>query len=247
MKRYFILLIFPVILLLGCSKLPLKESLSAIQNILEETSDVIVLSSGEEVHETLIFYPGGLVDPHSYLKWQDELITLHPSLRIVNVKMPSNLAVFGIQKGEMVLNQYPDCPKWLVAGHSLGGAMATSFVDKHSNRIDALIYIASYPADDRLLDFEHSIMSISASNDGLSTPENINDRKNLLPPAYTMENLEDYPDNLSNKTLFFEIQGGNHAQFGDYGIQKNDGTAEISRTSQQDFMNQLLLGLIERI
>ena len=30
------------------------------------------------------------------------------------------------------------------------------------------------------------------------------------------------------------IEGGNHAQFGNYGVQKGDGTASISRKEQQN-------------
>lgn len=30
------------------------------------------------------------------------------------------------------------------------------------------------------------------------------------------------------------IKGGNHAQFGDYGVQKGDGVASISRGEQQN-------------
>ena len=36
------------------------------------------------------------------------------------------------------------------------------------------------------------------------------------------------------------IEGGNHAQFGDYGLQKGDGQAGISREEQQEITARLI-------
>jgi len=40
------------------------------------------------------------------------------------------------------------------------------------------------------------------------------------------------------------ILGGNHAQFGNYGLQKGDGTATITRDEQQDLTVQKILDWI---
>ena len=43
--------------------------------------------------------------------------------------------------------------------------------------------------------------------------------------------LENRP-NLPASARSEELPGGNHAQFGDYGLQKGDGTAAVSRAEQ---------------
>jgi hypothetical protein len=217
------------------------------KNNLSENKDFIILESDSTITETMVFYPGGLVDPNSYLIWQDRLITLRPQLRIITVKMPSNLAVLNAQKGDKLFKAYSDTQKWFYAGHSLGGAMASNLVAKNKARIDALIYLAAYPADDRLIGYNKSILSISASEDGLATPEKINNRKDLLPTPYEMNHALDFPQNLAELTLYFEISGGNHAQFGHYGDQSGDLPANITREEQQLIFVELIYEFLERL
>ena len=47
--------------------------------------------------------------------------------------------------------------------------------------------------------------------------------------------------------VFVEIEGGNHAQFGYYGIQSGDNVATISREEQQAQMNAAVLALLAQI
>lgn len=57
------------------------------------------------------------------------------------------------------------------------------------------------------------VLSLSGSEDGLSTPEKIADARDQLPADADM----------------VEIDGASHASFGDYGPQDGDGTPSISR------------------
>lgn len=96
--------------------------------------------------------------------------------------------------------------------------MAASFAARYSPAVEGLVLLAAYPANsDNLASSDLKVISISAGNDGLATAEKIDASRALLP--------ED--------TDFVQIKGGNHAQFGDYGVQGNDGAAEISREAQQ--------------
>ena len=70
------------------------------------------------------------------------------------------------------------------------------------------------------------MLSISASNDGLSTPAKIEDAAHYLP----------------TDAEFVEIPGGNHAQFGDYGTQPGDGESTIS---DAEFTTQLTTAILE--
>jgi hypothetical protein len=249
MKRYFplIQLIFIGLFIISCSKLPKEDIRDFLENEVSETNDFIVVSANNNATETLIFYPGGLVDPNSYLKWQDELVSERPSLRVITVRMPSNLAVLNSQKGERLFSSFPNTQTWLVAGHSLGGAMATNFMEKNQGKIDALIYLAAYPADDRLKSSNRPILSVFGELDGLATPTEIKEREELLPDPYFMIDSLDFPQTLENSTMYYEIKGGNHAQFGSYGTQNGDGAATIPEIVQHNLIVFLIREFIERI
>tara|TARA_R110002111_G_scaffold99117_1_gene153085 strand:- start:33 stop:575 length:543 start_codon:yes stop_codon:yes gene_type:complete len=179
--------------------------------------------------------------------WQDRLITENPELRVVTVKMPSNLAVLNAQKGQLLFDEYKNTEQWLVSGHSLGGAMASNFVAENESKIDALIYLAAYPSDDRLKNFSNSILSIYAENDGLCTIQDIEEHYNDLPSAYFMDSTSDFPSDFSNTTCYYLIKGGNHAQFGNYGEQDGDNPATIGREQQQNEFVTLISNYIDSL
>ena len=197
--------------------------------------------------ETLIFYPGGLVDPHSYLKWQDALVSQNPYLRVVTVKMPSNLAVLGTNKGARLFEMFDETQKWYVAGHSLGGAIATNFVAEYKDNINALIYLAAYPTDDRLSNFSGGVLSIYAEYDGLVAQSEIDDRISDLPEPIYIDSISQLPNELNNKTVYYKILGGNHAQFGNYGAQDGDKEATISTEKQQEILVQLITAYLNKL
>lgn len=175
------------------------------------------MPSGEVKDTGFIIYPGGRVDPRSYAPTARAIA--EAGYPVVLVPMPLNLAVFGINKAADVIAAYPDVTHWAIGGHSLGGAMAANFVVKNPEAVDGLVLWAAYPASsDDLSGFDTLVVSsISATNDGLATPDKIEASRPLLPAT----------------TTWLPIQGGNHAQFGWYGPQPGDGQATISREDQQ--------------
>ncbi len=243
-----LLLLSSLLYLTQCSKLPDEDLLIGVSQQLTETNDYDILCPKEGTPKTtLIFYPGGLVDPHSYLKWQNELVANDSTLQIITVKMPSNLAVINSTKGAKLFDAYDDMERWIISGHSLGGAMATNMIDKYSEKLEALIYLAAYPADDRIKEYSGSVLSISAENDGLTTPTDIQNRVSDLPEAYVMNSILDFPNDVKAKTLYYQIQGGNHAQFGNYGEQEDDLEAKISREQQQNEMVELIRNYLNQL
>jgi pimeloyl-ACP methyl ester carboxylesterase len=89
--------------------------------------------------------------------------------------------------------------------------------------VDGLVLFGSYCASD-LGTSGLPVLSISGSDDGLSTPEKIAAAKNLLP----------------DDADFVEIDGANHASFGDYGVQPGDGTASIDSAQARDAITAAL-------
>ena len=93
--------------------------------------------------------------------------------------------------------------------------MAASYVSKNTDKFDGLILLASYSAAD-LGDSGVKVASIYGSLDGVMNTEKYDEYKSNL-PADLEESV---------------IEGGNHAGFGMYGEQKNDGAATITSAEQ---------------
>ena len=54
-------------------------------------------------------------------------------------------------------------------------------------------------------------------------------------------------DKLPSDTTYVEIEGGNHAQFGDYGKQKGDNDAIISEKEQLDITENSIVNFLDNI
>lgn len=177
-----------------------------------------------------IFYPGGLVTPEAYAAHLKPLAETGYTVIVPN--MPFNLAVFDMNAADQIIAENPQIDRWVIGGHSLGGAMAAQYTLNHDNVIDGLVLWASFPAEGADLS-RHDIEAISiyGTQDGLAPPEEI------LPTA----------ERLPENTAFFEISGGNHAQFGDYGEQNGDLPATIDLVDQIDQTVTYTLELLDKV
>ncbi len=153
----------------------------------------------------IIFYPGGQVQYEAYLPLLEELSK--NNINIYMPEMPFNLAILNENAAEDIITENLDIKTWYIGGHSLGGIMASSYADKNQNDIKKLFLLGSYNYADYPLE---KTLTIYGEND-LLMKEDINYETNVI-----------------------EIKGGNHAQFGNYGIQENDGIANITHGEQQE-------------
>jgi len=173
----------------------------------------------------IIFYPGAKVQPEAYSVMASKLA--QNGYTTIIVKMPFNLAIFGVDKADDVINHHSDINTWVIGGHSLGGVFASDYALKHQNKIKGVIYLASYP-NNNASNATFKALSIRGSLDGLATQDQID------------KNLDKFPKN----TTFITISGGNHYNFGDYGVQSGDNNSTITREEQQ---NQTVNYIIEFI
>lgn len=196
--------------------------------------EVLALSTGELAfvpHDPiagLVFYPGAKVQPEAYAPLLRSCA--ERGVLCVLVQPPLNFALLDIAAARDVITQFPDMQKWMLAGHSLGGVAAAQYVDKHPEGIDALVFLGSYPASD-LSDFAGTTLSISGSEDQVLNRAAYSDGWAWLPS--TAQELV--------------IQGGNHAYYGNYGEQKGDGTASISREEQERETVDAIVALAESL
>ncbi len=213
---------------------PSQEALLAMKGgegvAIESYADWTVFRPQDAQPEVgLIFYPGGRVDYRSYAPLLS--MVARRGYEVVLVPMPLNLAVFGVEKAQQVITAFPQVKAWAIGGHSLGGSMAAQFAINHPGATQGLVFWAAYPPSSMAERGDLRITLISASRDGLSTPEKIEASRQLLPPT----------------TDFVVISGGNHAQFGSYGDQPGDNPATIAPVSQWQQVVDATVSLLEKL
>lgn len=177
-----------------------------------------------------VFYPGARVDPTAYAPTargiaEDGFLT-------VIVPMPFGIAALGSERADEVMEAYPGIDKWVIGGHSIGGAMAVQYTDDHTDIVDGIALWGAYPSpDDDISDTTIPTVSVYGSEDGLSSVEEIEDTAQYLPQG----------------TEFVEVEGGNHTNFGLYETQDGDGVATIPPEEQQLQAMTATLALLETV
>jgi predicted alpha/beta-hydrolase family hydrolase len=180
------------------------------------TSDLITFIPSKPTYIGLIFYPGARVEPRAYAVLMRALAARGTAIFII--KLPYDIAFFAQDRATAIIDAHPEIRTWAVGGHSLGGVVASSYAAAHTDRVAGLLLYASYPASDLSAQLANTaVLSISGTNDGLATPEKIEQSRALLPAS----------------THYVAITGSVHAFFGDYGAQPGDGQPTVSRAEAQ--------------
>ena len=188
-----------------------KAYLNSNEKVVVKEESYGYFFDGPSEREELIFYPGAKVESSAYAPMLNKLASEGVDVFLVN--MPFNLAIFGKNKANGIIQKYT-YTNWYMGGHSLGGVMASAYAAAHED-IKGVILFASYP-NSKLRDNQFAIM-VYGSNDNVL-------KKNK------MESSKSY---ITGPLYELEIAGGNHAQFGNYGNQKHDGTPTITWQEQQ--------------
>lgn len=170
----------------------------------------------------IIFYPGAKVEYTSYLPLFINLASRGTDCYLVD--MPFNLAFLGKNTADGIIEN-SNYTHYFMSGHSLGGAMAGSYVNGTDKNITGLIYLSAHMPNE----IKVPILSIRGTNDGIINLTGYNEAKQMV------------------KNNFTEviIDGGNHAQFGYYGNQSGDGKANITAESQQDQSADAIIKFID--
>ena len=183
---------------------------------------VVAYVPNGEIKAGLVFYPGGRVEYTAY----EPLLKACAEKGIVCIviKMPQNLAIFGINKGVDAVKHFPNVKNWYIGGHSLGGSMAATCASNHEDIFEGVVLLAAYATNDIT---NLKVLSIYGTNDG------------VLSKNRYRNNSDNIPVNSD-----YVITGGNHAYFGMYGEQKNDGQATITNIEQINITAQKIVEFI---
>ena len=160
-----------------------------------------------------IFYPGGKVESKAYEPLMYDLAS--KGILCVLVKMPFNLAILDVNRADDVFGYFPNVESWHIGGHSLGGTVASMYLEEHSDKFVGLVLLASY-----------STTNITNENIRVLTIKGSEDK------VLSIDKYEKNVHNLTSNLYEYSIGGGCHAYFGMYGKQKGDGTPTISPKDQ---------------
>lgn len=183
---------------------------------IEVIDNATIIPSLNPTDTAFIFYPGAKIESSAYIPILEKL--KKNNITCVLIDMPFNMAIFDPNAADDIFELLPDIKNWYIGGHSMGGAMASSYASKNSDKVEGLILLGAYVY-------------------GNYPPE-----KALTIYGTLNSNLEKNIDYTENIVV---IKGGNHAQFGNYGDQKNDLPATISQEEQQDIAVDSILRFIK--
>lgn len=173
----------------------------------------------------VIFYPGALVEYTAYVPLMERLA--ENDIAAIDLRMNHNMAVLSRNAADGIEEEFPQISRWYMAGHSLGGAMAGTYVSKHGDEFDGLILLASFspkPIDEKV-----DVLSIRGSND----------------EVLKMKSYNEYMEKDTPHAVEVVIDGGIHSYFGAYGPQQDDGKPEITAEEQLDITIENINGFIK--
>lgn len=196
---------------------------STLLNVEEKKSTIEFTPTLNAKKTGFIFYPGGKVEEEAYAPLINKLS--NTGVYCVIVRMPFRLAVLGSSKADSIIKNHLEIENWYIGGHSLGGAMAASYASSHSDKIQGLILLAAYSTKDVK---DLSVLSIKGSED----------------KVLNLDKYEKYHSNLPDDVIEITIPGGIHSYYGNYGMQKGDGEATITREKQQNLTVANIRGFI---
>ncbi len=184
----------------------------------------------------LVFFPGALVEPAAYAPLLRKVATAGYPVLLVEVP---NRGVFGgadgaevIRRARLAMQGVVGISEWVVAGHSRGGAVAARMVRESGAGIRGLVLVGtSHPRDFSLAESTLLVTKVLGTHDGVSAIEKSEKNRHLLPATCRWVILE----------------GGNHSQFGSYGIQPGDSFATISREQQQELTKSAIVHALESV
>ncbi|WP_163582594.1 alpha/beta family hydrolase [Gracilibacillus saliphilus] len=190
---------------------------------IDEEDGWLIFEPTTNYEKGIIIYPGAKVEPEAYSYLAQELSERGYVVGIPTFRL--NLAIIDKDVAKELQAKYKQVSDWYIGGHSLGGVAASMYTKENKEIISGLFFLGSYSTKSQ--DFSGTtlpMLSIYGERDGLTT----------------LDDVEESKEYFSEQAAFFEIEGGNHAQFGIYGPQKGDNDAVIKVKEQQ---NEIIDGI----
>lgn len=166
--------------------------------------------SGEDA--ALVFYQGAKVDAEAYLPLMKQVAD--NGIDCFLLKTPFDMPIFDQNAADKIISRY-GYDTFLIGGHSMGGMVASGYAAEHEKMVDGVVLLAAYPTG--TISDSLGLLSVYGTEDKVLNRNAYENAKQFFPVGYT-EKI---------------IDGGNHAQFGNYGAQSGDEEATITAQEQQ--------------
>ena len=133
------------------------------------------------------------------------------------------------------INKLADTSNIIVMGHSFGGVNASELVSTDFNKVDAVVYLASYPFISPIFGqdvtkYKNILLSISGSEDNTTTYDE------------AIEGYNAYSDTICK--TFIQIKGAGHAAFGNY-ENSTQKIGSIGRENATATIRHLIVSFLE--
>ena len=213
---------------------PRTEALAAMQSddrvTVEEGKYLSFRPATGEPTLGVIFYPGANCDIRGYAPVFHRVASR--GYLVVDVQMPRNFAIFAPDRADEVRAAYPNIKRWVIAGHSIGGAMAGYYAFHHEKDLAGVIIWDAYPPEqDSLAESDLPVWLIHRATLAGAPPEKFEQMRHLFPVSST----------------WVPVPGGIHMYFGSFdgGGYKEEWTPKISREAQQDIVVTTMLNALQ--
>lgn len=192
------------------------ESRSARVSLEDAGGPVLVVRPAEgEGRVLLVLYPGGFVRPQAY-EWLGRALAAE-GVQTVIPAFAADLAVLDSARAGVLIERYAAGRPVVLAGHSLGGAMAAGWASEHPGQLAGLVLMAAYPADGVRVTGSYAALSLWAGNDEVADGARVRAGLEQLPAG----------------SRLVEVPGAVHSFFGRYGPQSGDGIPTVSRADAE--------------
>jgi len=205
-------------------------------SVIDDATGLAFLPAGRSGRAGLVFICGSGIAADAYAPMLRPLA--EEGFPIFVIKLPYRFAPLeshkraAVDRARRVMSEQPGIQHWVVAGHSLGGALAARMARVDWGSLSGLALVGTtHPKRDDLSFLPIPVTKIYATNDGVAPPERMRANRGLLPP----------------ETTWVAIPGGNHSQFGRYGHQLLDGEATIGREDQEELTRAALRALLVKV
>ncbi|CAM3657411.1 alpha/beta hydrolase [Deinococcus frigens] len=196
---------------------PAGQAVGVTSTLENEGGAFIDIKPGGEAKTLLVYYPGGLVRPQAY-EWLGRALAADGVQTVIPV-FHLDLAVTGINRADALIKKFGLGKSVIIAGHSLGGAMAAQYARGHTDQLNGMILMGAYPAGNvSLRDTTLPVLSLLAQQDKVANPADVRGGLNRLPASAQLT----------------VIPGAVHSFFGRYGPQKGDGLPTVTHAAAED-------------
>ncbi|MFW2403398.1 MAG: alpha/beta hydrolase [Gammaproteobacteria bacterium] len=174
----------------------------------------------------MILYPGAYCDVRGYSHVMKAVAA--KGYLVVGVLMPFNMSIMAPDSADDVRAAFPEVDRWVIAGHSLGGAMAGRYAFNHQDELAGLILWDSYPPDPNSLgDSSLPVASILRARPDGSISNIFEDKRHLVPV----------------NSARVAVPGGNHMNFGSFksGTFVEEWDPSITKQAQHEIVTAATL------